>query len=90
MDFFITNPEYSILIGLILAFLSYFSYLKGVGAYFLPFASVLWFFYYIWETSLVGSGMNIRIDLFIIYPILFIMTIVSIGHYFLLLEKLKK
>ena len=90
MDFFITNPEYSILIGTIFAFLSWFSYSKGVDAYFFSITLVLWIIYYIWEISLVGSGMNIRIDLFLIYPILFIVSIASIVHYCLLLEKLKK
>ena len=90
MDIFIANPEYSIFIGMIFAFFSCFAHSKGVDAYFLPITSVLWILYSIWEMSLVESGMNIRIDLFIIYPLLFIMSILSIGHYFLLLEKLKK
>lgn len=38
-----------------------------------------WLAYGVWESSLKGSGANIRIDLLLIYPLLFVAMIVGAG-----------
>lgn len=41
------------------------------------YASVSWGVYALWEAFLVGKGMNIRVDLFFIYPLLLIASIIA-------------
>ncbi|MEK7188144.1 MAG: hypothetical protein AAB691_04860 [Patescibacteria group bacterium] len=78
-DIFITSPYLALVPGVILGGLYYWSRMKLIGA-----TAFLWALYAFYETlnlmRITCSGeCNIRIDLILMYPILLLMTISSLG-----------
>lgn len=86
MDFFIRHPYWAFFPGLILV-------IPIIVSSAIPFArsktkiwplaltATFWFLYACWEVSLIGSGMNIRVDLLLIYPVLLFSTIGSVLYW---------
>jgi hypothetical protein len=79
MDIFIEQPDRAFLVAatfLVAFILVSRARKRPVWAFLIPILA--WIAYGLWEISLPGKGMNIRIDLLLIYPVLFVLTIVGL------------
>lgn len=82
MDFLVGHPGRIVVIA-ILFILAGFVFGRGVGAWSRGarpcyFAALLWSVYAVWEYVVTREGADIRVDLLLIYPVLLIVSLVTL------------
>jgi hypothetical protein len=87
IDVFVRNPEYAFMTASVFALataaLALFGRERGPRAWWsLLAASILWYAYAYWEVEMKQRGMDIRVDLLLIYPALAVCSVGAALHAF--------
>ena len=97
MSLFVENPKACAVMAVLLSLLAVVSTLFCLRAHnpiarslWLTLPAVLWGLFIPYENALVGKGYNIRVDLLVIAPVLYLSTFITLIRWLLFLKKLVK